>query len=128
MATVEDILMEKGPDVVVADPSDTVAQTATLMAQAKVGSVIIKDGGGIAGIFTERDLLVRVVARGKDPKALTLADVMSAPVKTCHLHDDIQTCGRTLAAEHIRHLAVVEQDALVGLIGLRDILAVLHDD
>ena len=123
MATVEQILMVKGPDVIVAAPTSTVLEAARLMTEANVGSVIVRETGEILGIFTERDLLQRVVADGKDPSSVLLADVMTSPVKSCRLSDDLQACARELSAGHIRHLAVVEEGALVGLIGLRDILS-----
>jgi len=122
MATVEDLLMRKGPDVIVAPPTSTVRQVSRLMAEANVGSVVLRDGGAVRGIFTERDLLRRVVAAGKDPNTICVADVMSAPVQHCRLRDDLAACARRLAEGHIRHLAVIEDGALVGLIGLRDIL------
>lgn len=123
MTTVEDILMVKGPDVIALCPSQTVRQASKLMAEANVGSVIIRDAGEVVGIFTERDLLRRVVAPGKNPDSLMLADVMSAPVQSCGLADDPVLCARRLAEGHIRHLAVMEDGALVGIIGLRDILS-----
>ncbi len=125
MTTVEHILAIKGPDVIVAAPTSTVWEVSRLMAEADVGSVIVRDGGGVPevlGIFTERDLLRRVVAPGKDPSAVLVAEVMSSPVQHCRLADDIAQCAERLADGHMRHLAVIEDGALVGLIALRDIL------
>ena len=122
MSTVEDILMTKGPDVLVAGPEDTVFEAARVMAQGKVGSVIVKDGDAIVGIFTEQDLLCRVVAKSKNPADVKLADVMTCPVKTCQLSDAVQTCVNIFAEERIRHLAVVDDGVLVGLISIRDVL------
>ena len=122
MITVEDVLMHKGPDVVVAEGGATVLDGAKLMAAGKVGSIIIREDGRVLGIFTERDLLCRVVAAGKDPAGTLLREVMTSPVENCHLADDIQDCGQRMAQRHIRHMAVIEDEALVGLIGLRDIL------
>ena len=122
MKTVQELLMEKGPDVIVTGPETTVREASKLMAEANVGSVIVRSGASILGIFTERDLLRRVVARGKDPESLTMQDVMSSPVKTCRLQDSLQKCAQDLTDSHIRHLAVVEGGALIGLVGLRDIL------
>jgi len=122
MTTVEQILAIKGPDVIVADPADTVREASRLMSEAKVGSVIVREEGKVVGIFTERDLLRRVVARGKDPSSVAVAEVMSSPVEHCRLEDDIVRCAKRLADGHIRHLAVIEEGVLVGLIGLRDIL------
>ena len=122
MATVEDILMIKGPDVIVAAPTNTAAEAAKMMAKANVGSVIIRIGNEVKGIFTERDLLVRVIAAGKDPASTPIEEVMSSPIKSCRLSDDVENCANELTESHIRHLAVIEEGALIGLIGLRDVL------
>ena len=124
MTTVEDILMNKGSDVIVSAPMDTVLEAARLMSEAHVGSVVIRQDNRVAGLFTERDLLRRVVAAGKDPATTRLADVMSSPVLTCRLADDLEDCASRMGERKIRHLVVVEQDALVGLISLRDVLLV----
>ncbi|MGD9128760.1 MAG: CBS domain-containing protein [Planctomycetia bacterium] len=122
MTTVEDILMVKGPDVIVASPTTTVLEAARLMAEDDVGSIIVRDDdSNVLGIFTERDLLRRVVAPGKDPTQLIMTDIMSSPVKSCSLTDSIHHCANILATSKIRHLAVIEEDALVGMIGLRDL-------
>jgi len=123
MSTVEEILMVKGPDVIVSSPTSSVAEAVKLMADARVGSLIVKDGEDVVGIFTERDLLCRVVARDRDPEALMLADVMSSPVATCGLGDDVRDVADMLAEQHIRHLVVVDGGAVVGMIGARDLLA-----
>ncbi len=123
MPTIEDILTAKGPDVIVADSRATVSEAAKMMAHANVGSVIIRDSAEVLGIFTERDLLRRVVACRKDPSSVPLREVMSSPVKSCRLSDDVQDCADMLTRSHIRHLAVIEEGELVGLIGLRDMLA-----
>ncbi len=135
MTTVEQILAIKGPDVIVTALTSTVWEVSRLMAEANVGSVIVRDEGEgrpsahyrcgapeVLGIFTERDLLRRVVAPGKDPSAVLVAEVMSSPVQHCRLADDIAQCAERLADGHMRHLAVIEDGALVGLIALRDIL------
>lgn len=123
MATIEDILMVKGPDVIIASPDTTVRETAVLMSQANVGSVIVKSGSDVMGIFTERDVLQRVVAQGLDPATVKLEEVMSSPVRSCTLSDDVSQVATRLTSEHIRHLAVIEDGALIGMVGLRDIMA-----
>ena len=122
MVTVEQILMKKGPDVVVADGSSTVYEAAKMMAQANVGAVVIKSGEEVAGIFTERDLLRKVVAHNRPPAETPLDDVMTSPVFSVALSDTADTCARLLEDKHIRHLVVVEQGALVGMISFRDVL------
>ena len=121
MVTVEDILLGKDPGIIVAASTTTVLEAAKLMAKDQIGSIVIRDHGKVLGIFTERDLLCRVVAVGKDPAALVLSDVMSSPVNACRLSDDLRTCARILSDTNTRHLVVVEEDTLMGLISLRDI-------
>ncbi len=123
MKTVEDILMVKGPDVLVIDSDSTVLEAAELMAHANVGSVIVREGGAPVGIFTERDLLRRIVAGHKDPASTQLSAVMSLPVKICSLSDEICECARVMDESHIRHLAVIEDGALIGVISQRDVQA-----
>ncbi len=127
MVTVENILMTKGPDVIVASPEDNVMDAAKMMAQANVGAVIIRDSDQIKGIFTERDLLHCIAAGKKDLAATLLGQVMSSPVKSCRLTDDVRQCAEVLQQGHIRHLAVNEDGVLVGVIGLRDLLALRLD-
>jgi len=122
MRTVEEMLAAKGPDVIVAPPEASVLEAAKLMAQARVGSVVVQQDGQALGIFTEQDLLRRIVVVKKEPAATRLSDVMSAPVQTCRLADDLDTCARQMSRKNVRHLAVVEDNTLLGLISLWDIL------
>jgi len=105
MITVEQILETRGPDVIVAASANTVWEVSKLMAEANVGSVIVREEGAVLGIFTERDLLRRIVAPGKDPSVVPVAEVMSSPVRSCRLADDVAVCAGWLAEDHIRHLA-----------------------
>ncbi len=120
---VEEILMIKGPDVIVAPSTSTVLEGVRFMAEADVGSLILRDDDEVKGIFTERDLLRKVVAKRKDPSSVLLSEVMSTPVRSCRLNDDVDRCAEELSEWGIRHLAVIEDGVLVGLISLRDILS-----
>jgi len=128
MLTVEQILTTRGPDVIVAPPSETVHQAARQMALANVGSVVVQEAGRVLGIFTERDLLARVVAKDKDAQTTPLSEVMSSPVTSCGLRETVESVVAKLSEQHIRHLVVIEDGALVGLIGLRDVLAAQLDE
>ncbi len=125
MLTVEDILLVKGPDVMVATSTTTVLEAAGQMAEAGVGSVVIEDSAGAHGIFTERDLLRRVVVAGRDPAVTPLSEVMSSPVATCNLSTTVRDALGVMFEKHIRHLVVQEGGGLFGLIGIRDVLAAL---
>lgn len=123
MATVEDILMSKGPDVIIMSPLTTVQEAVMLMCEANVGAVVIKRQNEVCGIFTERDLLRRVVVPGRAPERTELQEVMTSPVRSVSLNTDVRECGEILTREHLRHLAIIENDALLGMVSLRDVLA-----
>ena len=125
MLTVEDILLVKGPDVMVATSTTSVLEAIREMAEAHVGSVVIEDSARADGIFTERDLLRRVMAVGLDPAVTPLCEVMSSPVATCSASTTVRDALNIMFEKHIRHLVVEEGAGLVGLIGVRDVLAAL---
>ena len=122
MTTVKSILIVKGSNVIVLAPTTTVLNAATLMAEVNVGCVVVGNDDEVLGVFTERDLLRRVVAAGRAPSDVLLCDVMSYPIKYCNLGDDVRKCAKLFSKSHVRHLAVVGEGVLIGLIGLRDIL------
>ncbi len=128
MLTVEDILLVKGPDVMVATSTTTVLEATKQMAEAGVGSMVIEDGVGVDGIFTERDLLQRIVAVGLDPAVTPLSEVMSSPVASCNLATSVRDAMNSMFEKNVRHLVVQEDGGLVGLIGIRDVLAALFEE
>ncbi len=122
---VEQVLLRKGAGVISALQDISVSEAARRMDEANVGSLLVESEGKIIGIVTERDFLRRILAAGRDPEEVEVAQIMSAPVRTCKPTDDIGECARIMKQEHIRHLAVTdENNEPVGLISLRDVLAV----
>ena len=124
MPTVESVLMQKGSDVVAVCENATVREAVKKMAEANVGCVLVEDSGSALGIFTERDLLRKVVDVGRDPAGTLINEVMSSPVRTCRPGDDIDQCFDLLNASSFRHLVVVDLDEPVGVISLRDVALV----
>jgi CBS domain-containing protein len=123
MPTVREILARKGPEVVSVPPSATVLEAARLMNERSIGGVPVLSGGMLAGIFTERDVLRRVVVAGRDPAATKVSEVMTAPVVTCASSTRIDECAALMTARRIRHLPVVDEGALAGIVTIGDILA-----
>ncbi len=126
VATVEDILMRKGSDVIGTMTSTTVSDAVQKMVYANVGCLLIQQEERALGIFTERDLLRRVIAKGKDPNTTLIAEVMTSPVQTCQAHDDVEKCAILLDENQFRHLVVVDNEEPVGVISLRDLIFALH--
>jgi len=121
MATVADILLRKGPDVVDTLTGTTVREAAAKMVEANVGSLLVEMNGKVVGIVTERDVLRRVIAGDKDADTTTVAEIMSSPVQTCTASDEAETCFDILSEHAFRHLAVMDGDEPLGVISLRDV-------
>lgn len=123
MATVRDLLARKSGEVLSIAPSDTVLAAALVMNQHGIGGLVVLDEGKLLGVFTERDILRRVVAAGRDPAATKVREVMTSPVITCLPATSVEECGAIMSGKRIRHLPVTDDRGLVGLITSGDLLA-----
>jgi CBS domain-containing protein len=123
MSTVRDLLAKKGTQVAAITPDSTVLQAADLMNQQRIGALCVVDGAKLLGVFTERDILNRVVSAQRDPAATKVSEVMTTPVTTCGPNGKVSDCAAVMSHQRIRHLPVVEDDRLVGLISTGDVMA-----
>jgi len=115
----------KNQVVVSAEPNHTVLDVARLMAAHNIGAVPILQHGRLIGIFSERDLMHRVVAGGKDPARTPVGQVMTEDPMTVQPGDSLETCMTLMRRHGFRHLPVCAEHELRGFVSLRDIL--LHD-
>jgi CBS domain-containing protein len=123
MATVRDILARKVPGVVTVDPGTNVLEAAQLMNTRGIGSVLVLDGNDLRGIFTERDVLRRVVAEQRDPSKTLVRDVMSTALLTTRPETPIEDCAALMTARRVRHLPVLGPEGLVGIVTIGDLTA-----
>jgi CBS domain-containing protein len=123
MPNAQSILEKKGADVATVDRKTTVLDAAKTMNQRRIGAVVVTDGDRVVGIFTERDILNRIVAAGKDPKTTPIEEVMTSPMACCHRDTRLTECRTVMTQKRIRHLPVVEDGKLYGIISAGDILA-----
>jgi CBS domain-containing protein len=123
MPTVRDILSHKGSDVATIDRSRTVVEAAQQMNARRIGSLVVLHDREVIGIFTERDILVRVVAACRNPETTAVGEVMTAPVVCCTPDAELQECKELVTNQRLRHIPVVENGRLVGLVTSGDILA-----
>lgn len=108
-------------------PDDTLAEASAKMWQQQTGSLLVMEGGRLAGIVTERDVL-KAVAEGHDPKSVTLRDVMTTNVVTIDGSTQLSDAARIMFDKWFRHLPVVnEGGAVAGIISLRDLLALVAE-
>jgi CBS domain-containing protein len=106
----------------------TVHEAAVYMASKHVGAVPVLDGTRLVGIFSERDVITRVVARGSEPKATKVEDVMTKDLVVGSADESCESCLWKMKQASCRHLPIVEKDILLGLISLRDLLRVEMDE
>lgn len=124
MVQVKDILGRKGGAVVAVRDEDTVLHAARLMNEQRIGSVVVMaPGQGLMGIFTERDILRRVVAEGRSPESTRIGEVMSTPVTCCQPDTTLQECQAIMTGKRLRHLPVVDNEEVIGIISIGDLMA-----
>jgi CBS domain-containing protein len=124
MVTVKELLAKKGSQVVTIGKDASVLDAALVMNEHRVGSLVVLEGGRIAGMFTERDVLRRVVAERRDPVTTPVSAVMTAEILCCTVETSIEEARGTMKNRRIRHLPVVDGDQkLLGLISIGDLNA-----
>lgn len=124
MATVRDILARKGSAVVSITPARTVLEAAELMNARSVGGLlVVDDEKNLVGVFTERDILRRVVVAGLDPKTTLVADVQTVDVVTCVPDTSLEECSAIMTTRRIRHLPVADEQTVYGVVTIGDLLA-----
>jgi CBS domain-containing protein len=123
MATIRDLLARKGSRVISIRPDATVLEAALLMNESGIGGLVVLDGGTLAGVVTERDMMRRVIAQRRDPAATEVRAVMTSPVVTCAPGTTVEEAAAVMTNRRIRHLPVQEGGRLVGLITIGDLLA-----
>jgi CBS domain-containing protein len=102
-------------------PDVTVFEAVQKMNQHRIGAMLVMDGAKLAGIFTERDALTRVIAASLDPKTTPLAKVMTANVLTVQPEATVQQVMDIFAEKRCRHLPVVQNGQLIGLVSIGDV-------
>jgi CBS domain-containing protein len=106
----------------VIEPGLTVRNAAQTMSEKNIGAVAVVDAGKLAGIFSERDIMSRVVAKGLDPDDTLVSGVMSTDLVTADPKDNIDQALQKMYSIRARHLPVVADGKLVGMVSIRDLL------
>ena len=125
MILVRDVMVNDGVSV---DAEATLNETCRIMGEKHVGSVIVTKGGKPEGIFTERDLLSKVITKNVDIGRGRVKDYMSAPLTVIRPDYELKEAARAMTQLHIRRLPVVENDRLVGIITSSDIVRAIAND
>ena len=122
METVRQLLQAKGPDIWTVTPETTVLDALKLMADKNIGVVLVIDRGKLTGILSERDYARKVILKGKASKSTLVQEIMTKRVVCVHPSRTVEECLELMTAGHLRHLPVVEDDRLIGVISIMDVV------
>lgn len=121
--TVQAVLAQKGSDVVTIAPTANVAEAIRILSKHKIGALVITGAGGrIAGIVSERDIVRAFGDHGIEAMQMPLTDVMTRKVLTCEPSDKMPEIMEVMTREKFRHLPVLDNDKLVGIISIGDVV------
>lgn len=121
--TVACILKAKGNSVFSIEANLMLADAAKVLSERRIGAVVVVDAQGtLAGIFSERDIVTAVAGRGADALTRPVADFMTTNVITCARQDSVEQVMEQMTDRRIRHLPVLEQGRLIGLVSIGDVV------
>jgi CBS domain-containing protein len=122
MNTLNEILDEKGRSVLEIDAGATVFEAVQTMVEHNVGSLLVTEDGEVVGIVTERDYLRRVTLEGRTDRETRVGEIMSGPLVVVTPGTTVDECMALMTDRRIRHLPVVEEDGVVGLVSIGDLV------
>ena len=128
MYIVEQLLQAKGRDIWSISPDTSAYEALQLMAEKNVGALLVIDSGMLVGIFSERDYARKVILKGKASKNTPVSTLMSREICTVDSRATVETCMQLMTEKHIRHLPVVENSQLVGIITIGDVVKQIISD
>ncbi|PYI86738.1 MAG: histidine kinase [Verrucomicrobia bacterium] len=120
--TIRAILNQKSDEVFSISPDATVFEAVEIMDAKNVGALLVMEQEGVVGIISERDYTRKVVLRGKRSRETKVAEIMSTNVTVTHPREPVEKCLRLMTDKHIRHLPVLEDDKVVGVISIGDLV------
>ena len=126
MRSVRAILGDR--ETIVVARSASIADAARLMSAHHIGALPVLDNDRLVGIFTERDVLTRIVAVGRNPDTTLVGDVMSTELVVTDVNDSYEVCLARMQQTHVRHLLALQDGRLAGIVSLRDVLAADVDE
>ena len=125
MKTVRDILKKKGNDIFSISPQASVYEALQVMADKNIGAVLVMEHGKLVGILSERDYARKVILKGKASKETLVSDLMTRNVLYVSPDKNVEDCMFLMTTKNIRHLPVIEDDRLIGIISINDVVKII---
>jgi CBS domain-containing protein len=116
------ILKHKGSQVYSIAPHDTVYAALEKLAEKNIGALVVMEGADLVGIISERDYVRNVILKGRSSKEMTVDEIMSSPAVTVNPRTTIDECMRCMTDKRCRHLPVVEEGRVVGVVSIGDLV------
>ncbi len=128
MSTIREILEHKSREVLTITSDTSVLDAIGAMSEANIGAIVIQNGDQPDGIFTERDYLRKIALKGRSSRDTRVSEVMSSPLFTVDVSDTPRVAMESMTERRCRHLIVIENDAMVGIVSLGDLVKhLLHE-
>ena len=128
MRTVRQLLEAKAPEVFAVGPDVPVLDAIKLMAEKRIGAVLVMEAGKLAGILSERDYARKIVLQGRSSKDTPVREIMTAQVVSVGLNDTTDRCMQLVTNRRIRHLPVLDGDAVLGVVSIGDLVKAVIED
>ena len=122
MYNIDTLLKDKGKDIWSIGPQETAFKALETMSQRNVGALLVVDKGKLIGIFSERDYARKVILKGKSSKDTTVGELMTPDVFYASPENTLQETMALMTAKHIRHMPVLKDDRLIGMVTLGDVV------
>ncbi len=118
---VKDLLSSKGRDVYSITPDATVFDALKIMAEKEIGALVVLDGEKMVGILSERDYARKVILSGKSSEETLVREIMTSDVMYVGPDEKVKNCLSIMTKKHFRHLPVLEQDKVIGVLSIGDV-------
>ncbi|GAB3104172.1 CBS domain-containing protein [Lysobacter terrae] len=128
MRTVRQLLEAKTPEIYAISPEAPVIDAIRLMAEKRIGAVLVMEGPRLVGILSERDYARKIVLQGRSSSDTPVSTIMTAEVVTVRLDDTAERCMQIVTNERIRHLPVLRNGEVIGLVSIGDLVKAVIED
>jgi CBS domain-containing protein len=128
MATARHLLDRKGRAIFSVGPDDPVLEAIRMMADHHVGALLVMNANRLVGIVSERDYARKVILKGRSSADTPVSQIMSSPVVTVSLTNSVQECMQLMTSRRLRHLPVVEDGEVVGMISIGDLVKAVMEE
>jgi CBS domain-containing protein len=128
MKLVQHLLDSKGQEIISVTADASVLDAIKIMAEKAIGSLLVMQGDELLGIVTERDYARKVIVKGRSSETTAVGEIMTAKVRTATVNDTVNNCMAIMTERRIRHLPVVDDGKVIGMISIGDLVQAIISD